>query len=600
MKRVLLLLVLSFPALGDTYDPGLLRAEEPLGSLDAGPASGWQSHPHVASDGDGYLVVWNDARNPNHTFASRVDGNGRALEPYGIDLGPGVDADVVWTGTGLTGQLVARDHTPASPRLELLGLGNFTSSPEQASYGGGTLLTYSATNEGLVTKEKVIARLDGAGNLAESDRFPISVAFGNPFPAPAAYNGRSFLVTWYDMEDVYAAVLDMPSSRRRDPHVLATSAHTQSGPWLASDGGSEVLAMWVEDWRPELRGEIVRRDGTRIPIDSIVPPGTDFTRFSVAFDGTDYAVVWSMAREILMVRIGYDGAVLDRQPIVIATTRDSYYFSNPFAITGGGGRLLAVWSETEEDGQQQIAGSIVAGGEPGPRFVISPPERLMKGSMAAAWDGSQFFVAWLQQPFNFSLISPQPPLPIELRGARVAADGVVLEPGGMEIAPRRLYRGAPSVASNGRETLIVWTEGEGVGGTERTAWAARFGRNGSLTTIGPFAALGQSPYYPDLPRVIYDGSSYVVFRVAGAPAVTREGQYVLQRYSAEMQPLGEPVAVGTSGLGLRIGFDVVPLRTGEVAVGYERMASEPLFGLVPRVFVRMPVTRDGRSRAIRR
>jgi len=96
--------------------------------------------------------------------------------------------------------------------------------------------------------------------------------------------------------------------------------------------------------------------------------------------------------------------------------------------------------------------------------------------------------------------------------------------------------------------------------------------------------------------VIYDGSSYVVFRVAGAPSVLREGQYVLQRYSAEMQPLGEPVVVGTSGLGLHVGFDVVPLRTGEVAVGYERRAEEPLFGTVPRVFVRMPVTRDGRRR----
>jgi len=281
----------------------------------------------------------------------------------------------------------------------------------------------------------VIARLDGAGKLAESDRFPISVAFGNPFPAPAAYNGRSFLVTWYDMEDVYAAVLDTPSSRRRDPHVLVTSSRAQFGPWLATDGGSEVLAVWAENPWPRLRGEIVRRDGTRIPIDSIVPD-SDFTRFAVAFDGTHYAVVWSTIREILMVRIGHDGVILDRQPIVIATTRDSYYFSNPFAIVGGGGRLLAVWSETEEGGQQQIAGSIVAGGEPGPRFVISPPEHLMKGSMAAAWDGSQFFLAWLQQPFNYSLISPQPPLPIELRGARVAADGVVLDPGGMESAPR--------------------------------------------------------------------------------------------------------------------------------------------------------------------
>jgi hypothetical protein len=93
---LLLVLLAALPILADTLHFG---PEQPLGSLALGPAAaGTQRDARVATSGDGALAVWNDGRDPNHIFGTRLDRDGRVLDATGINLAEGYEADVVWTG----------------------------------------------------------------------------------------------------------------------------------------------------------------------------------------------------------------------------------------------------------------------------------------------------------------------------------------------------------------------------------------------------------------------------------------------------------------------------------------------------------------------
>lgn len=90
------MLFASLPAAADTFHFG---SEQPLGSLELAPASGTQQNARVATSGDGALAVWNDGRDPNHVFGTRLDRDERVLDPAGINIAEGFEPDVVWTGS---------------------------------------------------------------------------------------------------------------------------------------------------------------------------------------------------------------------------------------------------------------------------------------------------------------------------------------------------------------------------------------------------------------------------------------------------------------------------------------------------------------------
>ena len=65
-------------------------AEVPVAPVAAGPAYGSQSILAAGSNGDGYLVVWQDVRDGGYAnlAASRVTADGTMLDPFGIVLAP--------------------------------------------------------------------------------------------------------------------------------------------------------------------------------------------------------------------------------------------------------------------------------------------------------------------------------------------------------------------------------------------------------------------------------------------------------------------------------------------------------------------------------
>ena len=68
---------------------------------------------------------------------------------------------------------------------------------------------------------------------------------------------------------------------------------------------------------------------------------------------------------------------------------------------------------------------------------------------SAAWSGDQYLVVWHTYGVD-SLI--------DVYGARVTADGEVLDPAGIPIGTRSSYQQNPAVASDGEDFLVVWED----------------------------------------------------------------------------------------------------------------------------------------------
>lgn len=102
--------------------------------------------------------------------------------------------------------------------------------------------------------------------------------------------------------------------------------------------------------------------------------------------------------------------------------------------------------------------------------------------------------------------------------ARVAADGTVLDPDGIEIAGGDRVQGEPAVSFGGTSWLVTWSEEVTPG--NRNVFALRVAADGSLPDGAPIAVAATSSDEHD-PAVSWDGSRYLLVWVDDAGPTAR-------------------------------------------------------------------------------
>jgi hypothetical protein len=244
------------------------------------------------------------------------------------------------------------------------------------------------------------------------------------------------------------------------------------------------------------------------PVSDVVRVPVAGRSTSVAFDGTNYLVVWQQSRgagdlgsDIWAVRVTPSGTVLDPTGIAIAVTDDLEgepavaYGDGTFLVVWtsggarpsevvsarvssagvvldpdgirmgqvdgapggptvafGGGTFLVVWPGTGPTGQlQTLAATVAPSGDVG--GVVGFGNR--GWSLAISYGGGSFLVVWVEfnEAFTGSLIS----------GTRISPAGVVLDPSGLAIEAGWGLPGNPAVAFNGTNYLVVWEGGDSDG-----------------------------------------------------------------------------------------------------------------------------------------
>jgi len=296
-----------------------------------------QQLPAVAFDGDNYLVVWADDRGvPNdwHIYGALVPTAGNpSLSEEGFQIS---------TST------CNPDFLPSVA----FGAGYYLVAWQDDTYENVYGRLVNALGERQGTSDIEICTYLGEGSLK----------YGAP---SIAFDGTNFLVVWMDDQldgtwwHLYGARVD-PSTGQVVPADVHgrliwsnSNSSDQWNPSVAFDG-TNYLAVWYDDRSADgIYGVLVSKslavlqNPGEIPI-SITSYYQDYPR--VAFDGTNYLVVWQNAdNDALGARVrASDGYVVDQDddviPICTSVGRPPY----PDVAYGGGDYYYVVWQEYNE------------------------------------------------------------------------------------------------------------------------------------------------------------------------------------------------------------------------------------------------------------
>ncbi|MHC5056246.1 MAG: PKD domain-containing protein [Planctomycetota bacterium] len=302
------------------------------GAFDVCTAAGVQSWPAVASDGTGFLVVWQDERSGTaEVWGARVDSDGNVEETDGFQISSGTGAenypDVGWTGSAY---LVAWQDS---------------------------------RDLGTTDWDIFAARVGTDGAVADQGASAIKVTgAGVQDAAAVAGNGGSALVVCRHGagNDILGAVVDAGGTPGV-PFAVGAATSTQKSPAVAFGRGVYLVA-W-EDYRdtsgyPDpLNADVyaarVSAAGALLDATHVEVAKTSTTRTaspSVAFDGANFVVAWEDGpdgdSDVYAARVLADaGGITVREPGGLAVSSGVPDRDEPSLAPVGAGALV-VWADS--------------------------------------------------------------------------------------------------------------------------------------------------------------------------------------------------------------------------------------------------------------
>ncbi|XXF77170.1 hypothetical protein P2318_29570 [Myxococcaceae bacterium GXIMD 01537] len=232
-------------------------------------------------------------------------------------------------------------------------------------------------------------------------------------------------------------------------------SRTPLQPWatgkasVATDGEG-FLTVWRDQRSGGIFGARVKKDGKVLdPTGLILNPGNrlPFSRggpVAVAFDGTDYLVVWRGDPDVIGVRVRRDGTVVDLEGFRILHVDSG---DEPAVACDDGGRCLVVVLDIGGDDANVVRGVRVTR-EPGVPPVAVPIARGEVSSPRVAWTGSRFLVVWDEERSEG----------LDILGARVELDGTLLDATPFVISGASGDQRTPDVARAGDLMWVVWED----------------------------------------------------------------------------------------------------------------------------------------------
>lgn len=440
-------------------------------------------HPAIAWGSTSYLLVWEeyDSENavpPDTIRGVRVDSNKTVIgSSFTISATDSYNSfpDVDWDGSNflvvyqrnnssldIMGAFVSGSGVPSAPFAINASAGN--AYLPTVAWNGSTHLVVWHDDRVALAYDIYGARVAANGTVTDSAGFIITNATGTQNYPDITAQGTTFMVAWADTRaggnDIYGAqVSGSALVTPANGQVISSAAGTQMIARVASDGTSAVVA-WV-DYRTtppgnsDIYGTMINSAGT-VQSPSGVLYGTAANPQAnpqVAFDGTNYLVVWEDLRaigaDIYATRVSKAGAVIDVGfPISVASNSQKLP-----CVTWTGAHYFVAWQDDRTTaGNFDIYGARVStsGTVTDPSGLLINASANSQTAPAVANDGTNVLVVWQDDRIT--------PGSHDIYGSRVGATGVVLEGGGVKISDAVGSQRAPSVAWNGSTYLAVWED----------------------------------------------------------------------------------------------------------------------------------------------
>ncbi len=330
-----------------------------------------------------------------------------------------------------------------------------------------------------------LEQYNGYGNTSDSgDPYPISgnTAFTaastpNSTTYAGADSGVSITGITRSGTNITASVAGPPSGL---DFPIMQADNAQSAPRVAF-GGTDYMAVW-KDARTTLNdiyAARVSQAGVLLdPAGILIGNGLSL---DIAFDGTNYLIVWSQNGSVVGKRVSSSGVVLDPTPITLGTG-----YSPRLAFDGT--NYFVVWTEYQAGTSADVFGARVA-----PSGTVLDPGGIALVAASGdqflpqiAYGGGQYFVVWVSGSSWF--------------GSRVTPSGTVLDPAGIALNP---VGNAAAVAYQGAGFLTVWAESGHIKGV-------RVSSSGVLLDATPISISTSTAGIQSYPAVAYNGSNNIV------------------------------------------------------------------------------------------
>jgi hypothetical protein len=283
-----------------------------------------------------------------------------------------------------------------------------------------------------------------------------------------AFDGTKYLVVWEDSRDGYWHIYGALVPASGTPPVVegfAISPNSRASdaryPSVAFDG-TNYLVVWGDGITNDgdIYGQRVNTSGG-LEGSAITISDAQNVQFEprVAFNGTNYLVVWSDYRngnyyDVYGALLSTAGAVLTPPGDDIAISVTETMLSYPVSVSSDGEDFLVAWEDYRAEWVADIYGARVtnAGGvlDPDGFLVSTNTEETNQYLPSIAFDGDYYLVAWEDRTSGS-----------DIYGARMRpSDHTVLDPNGFAIATHAAghYLYKPAVAFDGTEYLVVWMD----------------------------------------------------------------------------------------------------------------------------------------------
>ncbi|MEO0115285.1 MAG: T9SS type A sorting domain-containing protein [candidate division WOR-3 bacterium] len=292
-------------------------------------------------------------------------------------------------------------------------------------------------------------------NLQGEFLIDTSTAPRNQYNPAIAFDGTNYFVVWEDDRndsgDIYGARVDQ-NGNILDPGgiPISTAPERQLHPKIAFDG-TNYLVVW-DDFREgrECYGARVNQQGVVIDTAGIkISSGGLIAYPNVAFGDTYYLVIWTYAAG---VRVNQQGLIIDTAYIII--DHAGVGGTPPPSICFGATNYFVVWRSGGYVGRWYY---FLIGG------IVTQQGIVLNGNIRIQWftnfpiaypsvtfDGTNYFVFWTD--------ARNGERNCDIYGARISPIGIVLDPTGIPISTAVNSQGLPSVASNGTSCFVVWQD----------------------------------------------------------------------------------------------------------------------------------------------
>jgi len=366
----------------------------------------YEYHPSTVFDGTNYFVVWSDYAT---TYCTRVDTSGIVLDTLPIVVSQDTTYD---------------DH-----------------SASVAFDGTNYFITW---HTGQFSDDEIYgARVETSGVVIDTASILLSMAAYAGRSSSASFDGENYFAVWEDYRDslsscIYGARIDTSGTVLDSDGIPIING---INPTIAFDG-SKYLAVCSE-----IKG--VRIDTSGSVLDTMVIFSDGGKQPAIIFDGINYFVVWNYAWDIYGARIDTAGAVLDTNAILISN--GEYYEGYP-SVAFDGTNFFVVWQYGNPITPYKIYGARV---DTAGTLLDTIPIQITPGQYPQcppeiAFDGTNFFVVWQDARHGWDNV--------DIYGARVTQDGVLLDTNGIPLCTASSCQYAPQIRFDGQNYCVIWED----------------------------------------------------------------------------------------------------------------------------------------------